>query len=475
MRLSQNDVLNGQGNEEKRLLKQPSLSMFGLAILVIGQILPQMDFSIVNVALDQIGVSLRIGATGLVLVVAFYALAFAIFLAAGGRLGDRYGRKRILLIGITGFFVASAICGLATDLITMLLGRSLQGAFGALLLPQILATIHATLKGKHHSRAVGIYTAVAGLSVAVGQILGGWIVSSDLFGLGWRLGFFVNLPLCVLVLGLAAFSLPETCAAEPKSLDVRGMILFAAFLLCLLLPLALGAEWHAMRWLLLGLPPTGIALWYVETGLEAVGGRPLLPPSLFRTPLVSVGFLAEASVTFCYSGFLFVTALCLQSEIGFTPLQSGNSFCSLGLMFFLGSLLSKHVENRRAFVLGSLLTILGFVACSWTLHAHGMALQVSQILAATGLVGLGNAFMLTSAFRIALSNVSQHHAGEASAVISTVQQGCFALGTALAGAIYNIFLKLGYSMAFGITIFVPCSLILIAILAVLSSRIKVNV
>lgn len=430
----------------------PPLSAVGLIVLVVGQAVTQLDFSIVNVALDRIGASLGIGTTGLVLVVACYGVSFATLLGAGGCLGDLYGRKRLFLIGSAGFCGASMLCGLATGLATMLAGRLLQGAFGALLMPQILATIHATLRGARHSRAVGVYTAVAGLSVVVGQTLGGWLVSADAFGLGWRLGFFVNLPICALVLAFGIPYVPETRGSGAQGVDVAGMTLFALFLLCLLLPVGLGGDWPVARWLLVGLPPVGIALVRVEVRREADGGKPLLPPSLFRAPMAATGFLAEASVTFCYAGYLFVTALCLQSELGFSPLRSGDGFCGLGTMFFIGSLVSKPLGERlgdpRTFLLGTLLTVTGIAATAWAIHAFGLSLEVGHVVVASGVAGLGNAFMLTSAYRIALSHVGRDHAGAASVALTTVQQGCFALGTGFAGAVYAGLSSSGYAEAF---------------------------
>lgn len=428
------------------------LSPLGMVLLVTGQVLTQLDFSIVNVALDRIGASLGTDATGLVLVVASYGLSFATLLGAGGRLGDRFGRKRLFLIGATGFCLASMLCGLADGLLTMLAGRLLQGACGALLMPQILATIHATLQGPRHSRAVGIYTAVAGLSVIAGQVLGGFLVSADLLGLGWRLGFFVNLPVCLLVVGLGLFVIPDTRGVGTPRADGWGMALFALFLVCLLLPVSLGGSWPALRWLVLALPPIGLTLWRVEARQEAAGGRPLLPPSLLRAPRALVGFLAEAAVTFCYAGYLFVTALCLQSALGFTPAQSGDGFIGLGTLFFLGSLVSKRVGERLgdagAFALGAALTIAGLLVTAGLIAIDGRALAVAPVIAASALVGLGNALMLTSAYRIALSHVGKHHAGAASVALTTVQQGCFALGTAFAGAVYAGVLSQGFASAY---------------------------
>lgn len=435
-------------------MSEPSatLSSPGLFALVIGQLLTQLDFSIVNVALDRIGISLGTNATGLVLVVACYGLSFATLLGTGGRLGDRFGRKRLFLLGVVGFCVVSMVCGLATTLLQMLIGRLLQGIFGALLMPQILATIHATLHGQRHSRAVGIYTAVAGLSVVLGQVLGGWLVSTDLFGLGWRLGFFVNLPVCVLVFCLGLAFIPDTRGTGTPNTDALGMALFALLLLCLLLPVSLGSDWPMTRWFVVGMPPIGIAFWRVETRLEAKGGKPLLPPSLLGAPMALTGFFAEAAVTFCYSGYLFVTAFCLQSALSFSPQQSGDSFIGLGMMFFIGSLISKRlgerVGDRHGFALGAGLTVTGILTTAGLIHALGLSLSVGLVATASGLVGFGNAFMLTSAYRIALSHIEQRHAGEASVALTTVQQGCFAIGTASAGAVYaGLLPSADYAMA----------------------------
>ncbi|ELR64412.1 Major facilitator superfamily [Photobacterium marinum] len=455
------------------------LSSFGLLLLVAGQLLPQIDFSIVNVALDVMGDTLNTNETGLVLIVALYGLSFATLIATGGRLGDRYGRKRLFMLGVVGFCIASVVCGLATDIIPMLIGRLLQGICGALLMPQILATIHATLKGERHSRAVGIYTSVAGLSVVIGQLLGGWLVSADLFGLSWRIAFFVNIPVCLLILGLGFFIIPETRSENQPHMDTSGITLFALFLLCLLLPIAMGEHWPQLWWLLLGLLPTGVGLWTVEKRKENAGEQPLFPLSLFKTPSVITGFIGEAAVTFTYPGYLFVTALCLQSKLHFNPLQSGNTFMALGIMFFVGSLLSKPMSqrlgNHRSYVVGTGLSFLGFVVTITLFWSFKSTLHVWSLIVATGLVGLGNAMMLTSAFRIALSQVGKHHASEASSALITVQQGCFAIGTAFSGAIYAAMLSHGYLVAIATSIGVLSALLLVIGVVLFCKRPQKNV
>ena len=427
------------------------LTTIGLSLLIMGQLLPQIDFSIVNVALKLMGKTLQTQETGLVLIVACYALCFSTLIATGARLGDQYGRKRIFLCGVLGFGMASIICGASPTLYIMLLGRLLQGLFAALLMPQILSTIHASLSGERHSRAVSIFTSITGLSVAFGQIFGGWIVSANFFNLSWRAAFFVNVPLCLIIFIAGALFIPETQSTTKPTMDLKGIFLFAGVMLCLLIPIAIGHQWPNLYWLLLAVIPFSVSLIRTELTQEKNGGSPLFPPSIFKRPSARIGLIAEVAVTTAYSGYAFVTAICLQKALNFTPLQSGNTFMGLGLMFFIGSLLSKPASKRwgnaRTFVFGSIFSSLGFISTIILFWVIGQKLTVSWLLLGTGLVGFGNAFMLTSAFKITLSHIDKLHASEASSALITVQQGFFALGTALAGTIYSTLSHYSYLVA----------------------------
>ncbi|MCE0495607.1 MFS transporter [Vibrio salinus] len=427
------------------------LSLFGLLLLVAGQLLPQIDFSVVNVALKLMGQTLHTAETGLILIVALYALCFSTLIATGARLGDRYGRKRIFLLGILGFSFASVICGASHHILAMLAGRALQGLFAALLTPQILSTIHATLSGERHSRAVSIYISVAGLSVAFGQMMGGWIVSANLFNLSWRTAFFINIPICLIILFVGYFFIPETKADIKPKMDIPGIFLFAGAMLCLLIPITLGHHWPVLFLLLPCLIPFSVYLIRYEKRLEKQGGNPLIPPSLFMTNNARTGLLTEIAVTLTYSGYLFVTAVYLQKALNFTPLQSGNTFMYLGITGFIGSLLSERVSqrwgDRRTFILGAIATSLGFLTTIGLFWICKQTITIPYIMIGTGLIGLGNLFMLNSAFKLTLSNVNKHHASEASGALVTVQQGFFALGTALTGTIYSIMSSYGHLIA----------------------------
>lgn len=446
-------------------LKNNELSLIGLLLLVLGQVLPQIDFSIVNVALDVIGQSLKTDKTGLVLVVSLYGLSFAALIATGGKLGDKYGRKRLFMIGIMGFCIASAICGIATNILTMLTGRVLQGICAAILLPQILATIHTTLEGERHRFAVGIYTSIAGLSVVIGQVLGGWMVSANIWDLGWRIAFFVNIPLCLIILVFGFFYIPETKKTSAQQhMDVKGIILFILLLSFIIIPVTLAEHWPLLWWLVIGSVPLTMIFWRVEKNTEESGRKPILPPSLFKTPMVINGFVSEITVTFAYPGYLFVTALCLQSELHYSSIESGNTFIALGAMFFIGSLVSKslsqNIGDHKTYALGAILTVIGFLGTIVLISDYQANIRFYGLWIATGVVGFGNSIMLTSAYRMALSKVAKHHASEASSALATVQQGCFALGTTFAGAIYSYSIIYGYVNAISISIGVLSLLVL---------------
>lgn len=233
-----------------------------------------------------------------------------------------------------------------------------------------------------------------------------------------------------------------------------------------MIPVSLGKHWPELWWLLLGALPCGILLWKVEKLHELAGRKAILPLSLFKTPMVINGFVSEMAVTFSYPGYLFITALCLQSKLGFTPFESGNTFIALGTMFFIGSILSKPLSQRigdvKSYSIGAILTVIGFLGTVYLFHKFKFDLRFYNLWVATGVVGLGNSIMLTSAYRLALSRVGKHHASEASSALATVQQGCFALGTAFAGAIYSFTLSQGYLNAITISISILSLLVILA-------------
>ncbi|MDR3413113.1 MAG: MFS transporter [Formivibrio sp.] len=420
----------------------PKLGNAGLLVLLAGQLLPLIDFSIVNVALDAISHSLHATETELELMVAVYGVAFAVCLAMGGRLGDNYGRRRLFNIGVMLFGLASLLCGLADSIWLLLAARALQGVGAALIVPQILATIHVSLSGQTHSRALGFYGAIGGLAFIVGQVLGGFLISVDIGGMGWRSVFLINLPICFGVL-VSSRKVPETRRAHAASIDLPGTFLLTLLILCVLLPLALGPSLH-WPWpcaaLLLAALPLLAALWHVELHQERRGASPLLPPTLLRLPSVRFGLWIAILFFSCWSGFMFVLALTLQAGAGLSPIHSGNAFIALGGAYFVSSLLSARVVDHfgrvPTLILGCVIQMSGLVALMLTLKWVWPHPGILNLVPATVFIGFGQAFIVSCFFRIGLSDVPADQAGAGSSMLTTVQQAAFGLGSALLGAVF---------------------------------------
>lgn len=415
-----------------------SLSRAGLWILLAGQLLPMMDFSIINVALAAISESLDASHTELELIVAAYGVAFAVCLALGGRLGDRYGRRRLYGYGIGLFTFASLLCGVALNVEMLLIARLLQGVGAALAIPQILAILHTCLIGERHARAIAAYGAIGGIAFAAGQVLGGTLVAMDLWGLGWRLVFLINLPFGLYILWQTPRWLPEMKAEHASGIDVPGTLLLAMIIFCLLFGLALGPALSWPWWsqaMLGGLLPLGLLLWRVERQQP----WPLLSPTLLKLGSMRFGFVIALVVFASWSGFMFVMALALQSGLGLSASTSGNIFISLGVVYFLFAMQSARFHLRlgsiKTLFVGLALVIPGLLVLMFIVSQYWSALNAWVLLPAFGLIGGGRALIVSCFYRIGLAEVPTQKAGTASAILSTVQQASLGLGTAVYGSI----------------------------------------
>ncbi|MGO1767317.1 MFS transporter [Advenella sp. S44] len=456
--------------------KTTRLDNAGLCVLLAGMFLPQIDFSIINVALDSVARSLHATEYELELMVAVYGVAFAVVLAMGGRLGDMYGRRRLFNIGVLLFGISSLLCGIAPGIYFLLLARTLQGVAAALLVPQILATIHVCLKGHAHSRAIGLYSSIGGLSFIIGQVLGGFLVHANLAGTEWRSIFLINLPVCALVLALSPRHLPETCRQNPAGIDGPGTVLLAMLIISILVPVALGPSF-GWNWLCLltlaSALPLAIALWKTEIRQERRGVLPLLPPTLLRLPTVRFGFFTAVVFFACWSGFMFVLALTLQAGAGLTPLQSGNSFIALGVAFFIGSLLSTRVTASigllPTLLLGCAMVIPGLFLLLWVLQQVWPAPNLLSLTIPSLFIGIGQAFIVGAFYRIGMSQIPADQAGSGSAMLSTIQQASMGLGPALLGAVFSQSLLQGHDYQRAIHASVQLEIILLALLMAVST------
>lgn len=410
---------------------------FALAVLLTGTLLPPLDFFIVNVALPVIQADLRASSSAAQLVISVYAAAYAVTLILGGRLGDLFGRKRVFIAGMTGFCAASALCGLATSADVLVVGRLLQGITAAIMAPQPLASIHAIFPAADKPRALGLFGATMGLAAVAGQSLGGVLVATDLFGLGWRAVFLINLPIIVLAVPAAMAWVRESRSEHAARLDVAGALLLAAGLLALVVPLIEGRE-RGWPWWCVGVLGTSVpllaAFWRYEQRLERANGTPLVPPSLLAAPDLRRSL---AATFFFYSivPFFLVFAVYEQVGLGHDALTAGLAVLPLGVGFLLGPLWSAAVARR----LSSYTTRFGI-----SLEVAGMLLAAALAWADAPswlplplfLIGLGQGIALPALVRLNVDQVDARWAGLAAGLVSATLQISAAVCTAVIGSLF---------------------------------------
>ncbi|MFV8184451.1 MULTISPECIES: MFS transporter [unclassified Streptomyces] len=424
-------------------LPHRSLTPSGLFTLLLGAALPMIDFFVVNVALPTVRHDLDASAAALEMIVAGYAVAYAVLLVLGGRLGDTYGRRRLFLWGVAAFGLTSLACGLAPGAWWLVAGRVAQGAASALLLPQVLATVHATTEGERRARAVALYGSVGGVSVVLGQVLGGVLVAADLAGTGWRAVFLVNVPVAAAALLGAVRTVPDSRAVRPAHGDLTGTLLLAAALTALLLPLTEGRAAGLPLWsvlLLLAAPVLGSVFYGVQRRAEEAGGSPLLPPSLLGSPGVRRGLLLGVPVFVGFGGWMFVSAVVLQQGLGYGALEAGLALVPMGVAQFAASVLAPRLVRRCG---GRAVTVSAVVHLAGLAVVAGTALAVpwpgpNPLLLAPGfaLCGVAQGLQLPLYYRILLAAVPAERAGAGSGLAATLQQSCLAVGVATLGSLF---------------------------------------
>jgi MFS family permease len=438
---------NERQRSSRRGLAQTSspagLTTAGLFTVLIGVALPMIDFFIVNVALPTIDTTLHASTATLELVVAGYGVGYALLLVLGGRLGDSYGRRKLFLAGMVAFTITSLLCGIAPTATTLVLARVLQGASAAMMLPQVLSTIQATTTGQRRIRALGYYGAVGGLSSVVGQLLGGALVAADIAGSSWRPIFLVNVPVGLVGLLMARRTVPETRAEHRVTVDRLGTVVLGATLLALLVPLMEGGAlgWPVWCWVLLGLSPvfgTGFVL--VERRAEQAGRVPLLPPSIMRMRSMRQGLTLAVPFFGAFGGFMFVYAVTLQDALRLGPFDAGLALTPLAVGFLIVSLVSGRLQARfggaRVVSYGAMSMGLGVAVTIAVTLSTWPHLTILDLAPGMALIGIGNAMIMTTLFRVVLSGVPAERAGVGSGALATTQQTSLALGVATLGTLF---------------------------------------
>ncbi|GGO95498.1 MFS transporter [Wenjunlia tyrosinilytica] len=414
-----------------------------LVVVLSAVFMQLLDTTITMVALPSLQKDLNATFADIQLVVAIYSLAFACMLVTGGRLGDIYGRKKVFLIGMVGFTLASALCGAAPDATFLIASRLVQGLFSGLMFPQVLSIIQVSFTEKERPKALAFYGATIGLGTVLGPVLGGWLIELDILGTDWRSIFYVNLPIGLLALFLGAVKINESSSPEASRLDPIGTVLLTTGLFLLILPLVIGRENDWPTWSLVSLavsPLFLIAFFVYEARLTAKpGSSPLVPSGLFKERSFTVGLIISLVFFAGIPSFFMVLFLVLQVGFGYTPVGAGVITLCFALMVAVGSARSASVVKRLGtwtLAIGSGLIMLGMIGIMITLHYSGTDLKGWHLIPVLIVAGAGGGLFLAPCTGIILAGIKSREAGSASGMLATVQQVGAATGVAVAGILF---------------------------------------
>lgn len=401
-----------------------------------------LDSTIVNVALPAIQSDLGASPEQLEWIVNGYVLAFAVLLISGGRLGDIFGRKRIFITGVIGFTLASALGVVAANADILIAARVGQGAFAALMIPQVLSMIQVLFAPKERAGMLGALGAVSGLAAIAGPLVGGALVSADLWGLGWRSILLINIPVGIVLMVAAAISMPDSKSPKALRLDLPGFALATAALFLAVFALIEGrsASWAPWIWVMLVAAAVLIVAFVIyQRRVESSGGTALMPLELFSSHGYSAGVVAQLSFAASVAAFMLVTSLYLQLALGFSAIETGLATLPFAVGAFIGSIAAVQLGpklGRTLILLGAIAQIAGYFWASRTVADMGATLHGSDLLIPLAIAGAGLTLQVVPLTDLTLSSAPVAHAGAASGVFNTFQQVGTALGVALVGVVY---------------------------------------
>ncbi|MET3804231.1 EmrB/QacA subfamily drug resistance transporter [Nakamurella sp. UYEF19] len=443
--MTKTNAPEGEQDVRTETAPRPALSgrsaTIALAVVLMASFMELLDATIVSVAAPAIALDLGVGEAALQWTLAGYTLALGAGLITGGRIGDQFGRRRIFLVGLAAFAIASALCALAPTAGLLITTRVVQGLAGGMMVPQVFGIIRSTFAPAFTAKAFGAYGAVLGLASVAGPLLGGLLVDADLFGLGWRTIFGVNVPIAVVGLVLGVRYLPESSSTCRTRLDLVGAVLVAVAAVLVLLPLVQGREWGWPWWgwamLVAAIPVGGLFLWR-EQRLVRNGGQPILDPALLRIRAFAGGLAVSLLFFGAIGSFFLLLSLYLQ-------LGTGRSAWETGLVIFpyaIGSMVTSGIGVQLAARAGRPLLISGALVMAVS--------QVVLLLVVDGngnpgywllalplfLGGLGLGLTAPSLVNVVLAGVPRRHAGAAGGLLTMINQIGGAVGVALLGVLF---------------------------------------
>ena len=415
-----------------------------LWVVLLAFFMDLLDTTIVNVAIPSIQNSLGASYSSIQWIIAGYSLTFALFLITGGRLGDIFGYKRLFLVGMTGFIIASAASGFAGTTSMLISARQLQGFFAAMMVPQILSTIQVMYTTTAERQGVSaFYGALAGVATVGGPILGALLITSNAGGYGWRTIFLVNLPVGIVAIILAAIYMPKAKSPHPLHLDFVGVGLILLAMLMLMYPLIEGRELDWPWWTfasMAGSLVVFVLFAFSQVWKERKDGSPLVVPHLFRQRSFVAGIILSGSFYAIVSGFFLILTLFLQVGLGYSILKAGLT----GIPFSIGVSVAAGMSGpvlvprfgRNIISAGPITLGIGLALFIGTVRHFGGVVTPYELIPALVIAGVGMGFVVASVYPFILAEVPLKDAGSASGVTNAVGQIGGAIGVAAIGVIF---------------------------------------
>ncbi|WP_420143039.1 MFS transporter [Sphingobium sp.] len=427
------------------LLTRAQRSM-ALAIVATAMVLDLIDMTIINVAVPTLQAQLGASDAEVQWMVAGYSTIFSLLLISGGRMGDIFGYRRAFLIGVAGFTLTSLLCGLAQNPFQLVGARLLQGAAAAIMLPQVMSLTQIMYPPHERMAALGLFGILGGLAAVLGPVIGGLILNANMFGLGWRPIFLINLPIGIIALFMAARILPDGRSTHRPRLDMIGTLLVMLMLLTLIFPLIQGRDygWPLWGFAMMGYSlPIAYMLARHSRARMARDGSALIVPDLFHMQGFSFGLLTTLVFQIGTGGLLFVLTLAMQRGLHFTAAQVGLAHVpyAFGASFAIGMLSRKALPRFGPIIVtwGAALMVAGLAMLVGLFHAPGMMAVAPWLIAIPLLImGLGMGLVGGPLPPCTLSEVDVGHAGSASGTLKATQQLGSAMGAAGIGTLFFI-------------------------------------
>ncbi|RRA98098.1 MFS transporter [Larkinella rosea] len=443
-------------------MKELNNKWLELIIVLSAPLLSVIDVFIINVGIPAIKKGVHATDAEIQLVIAGYLLGYAAFLITGGRAGDHFGRKKVFFWGMFAFTIASCFCGLSTSALQLNITRFFQGLSASFMVPQTIAFIQVLFTDTNErAKAFGLYGITLGSAAAIGQVLGGYLSDTHWAIEGWRLIFFINLPIGILTLWATHQYVTETKNRQSTQFDYSGILILTVALFCLIYPLIQGREagWPLWSFGLLALS-AGIFAFFINNQKRklARNGNPLIDVRLFRIKDFNTGLAAVLFHFMLHTAYLLLSAVYLQNGLGISALDSGLYFIIPGLLFIVSSVAASKLIVRfgkRVLQVGVVLLALAFYL---QMQLWKPGINPGLIIGLMGIWGLGNGLVLPSLMNIALKNVPAQYTGAAAGIYSTFQQTASALGVSIIGGLFFYYSRYGWQTAYqaGVTGLLVC-------------------